>query len=100
MILISLESALLERDTRKLRRESIVQFIYRKLSSISVRGNQTIVSTIPVSQKCQFKMVTRTVKPEVTVAFMIVGCPDYMLSTGKTDEMFGEKISNDRKFCK
>ena len=103
IMIFSLESTASECSRRSRRessrRESIPHFIYRKISTISLRGSQSSASTIPVSQNCQFKMVTRTVKPEVTVAFMIVGNPDYLLSAGKAGEMFGEKMTNDRKFC-
>ena len=74
------------------------------MSNLSVHAH---ISTLPLPLNCKFKMVTRTWSPEVTVAFMIVGMPGYLLSSGKSelssgkaDDMIAEKMSSERKFCK
>jgi len=87
-------------STEESKTESLTSFVYRKMSGMSsslfCRQNSSL--TVPISPACQFKIITRSVKPDVTVAFKIVGMPDYMLSSGKSEDMIAEKISNDPNF--
>ena len=78
---------------------SVSNFV-RKLSHRATRksSNSNKGNTIPT--QCKFKLVIQTVKPELTVCFMLANTPGYALTCNKTDEVFAEKVVNDVKFCK
>ncbi|XP_066928455.1 uncharacterized protein [Clytia hemisphaerica] len=47
---------------------------------------------------CKFKLVVQTVKPELTVCFMLAETPGYALTCNKTEDVYAEKVINDIKF--
>ena len=78
-----------------------VSNIVRKLSHRAIKKNSNgNKSGNSIPPHCKFKLVVQTVKPELTVCFMLANTPGYALTWNKTDEMFAEKVVNDVKFCK
>ena len=78
---------------------SVSNFV-RKLSHRTIKksSNSNKGNVIPLN--CKFKLVIQTVKPELTVCFMLANTPGFALTCNKTDEVFAEKVVNDVKFCK
>ena len=88
-------------STRDMRQsKNSLSLLLRKVSGLSLRNNCSIKSTIPISPTTKFKLIIKSTKPEVTVAFLLADMPDFALSSRRNDDMHAEKITNDVKFCK
>ena len=76
-----------------------VSNIVRKLSHRVTKKNSSWNKGNAIPPHCKFKLVVQTVKPELTVCFMLANTPGYALTCNKTEEVFAEKVVNDVKFC-
>lgn len=84
------------------RRSTVTSVLARKISSFSSihRKSEVHHKGVPIPSNSKFKFVIKTVKPELTVSFMLPDMPGYALTTNKTNDVYAEKVVNDPKFCK